>query len=396
MTRFLRVKESVKEILEEIIQVRRHIHQNPELSFEEEKTSAFICTKLDEWGIKYKKGYAKHGILGIIEGVNPDAKTIALRGDMDALPVMEKNGLDFASRNQGVMHACGHDIHTACLLGAAWVLKNHAAEFKGRVLLIFQPGEEKIPGGAKLMMEDGLFSEFVPEIIIGQHVYPELPAGKIGLRAGSYMASSDEIDITFYSKGGHAALPHTTTDTLLMAAQTLVSLQQISSRFIPANIPAVLSFGNIRCDSVMNVIPSEVKLEGTFRIMSEEWRYKVHERIKQIADGVCMSMGGKCEVEIRVGFPNVYNQPELTSRVKTVGKELLGNENVFDLDVRMTAEDFGWFSQKYPSCFYRLGVGYSDGNICGGLHTPHFNPNEEAIKVGVETMASFALSELEK
>lgn len=393
---FSKVENITNLFINEAIDIRRHIHQNPELSFEESNTSAYIKKTLSKWGIAFKSGYANHGILGIIEGNNPQKHCIALRADMDALPIEETTGLSFCSTNKGVMHACGHDIHTTCLLGAAYALNQLKESFEGTILLIFQPGEEKIPGGAKLMLEDGIFNEYTPECIIGQHVYPDLPAGHIGMKSGSYMASSDEIDITFHSQGGHAALPHTTVDTLLMAAQTLVSLQQITSRMIPANIPAVLTFGNIVCNSVMNIIPTTVKLEGTFRTMNEEWRYKAHQNIRNIAENICNSMGGSCTTEIRVGFPSVYNQPELTQLCRDVAPIIPVVSTVHDLEIRMTAEDFGWFAQKYPSVFYRLGVGYSDGTPCHGLHTPLFNPNEDAIITGINSMTCLALNFLSK
>jgi amidohydrolase len=264
------------------------------------------------------------------------------------------------------------------------------------VLLVFQPAEEKLPGGAKLMMEDGLFDEFVPELIIGQHVYPELPAGEVGFKPGQYMASADELYITLKGKGGHAALPHNTIDTVLMASQTVVSLQQVVSRFIPTQVPAVLSIGNIVCKSAMNIIPETVRLEGTFRTMDEGWRYKAHEKIRLITESVAQGMGGSCEVDVQVGFPSVYNNPELTLAMQSEARQLLGEEKVHDLDIRMTAEDFGWYAQKYPACFYRLGVGHTDGTISGGLHTPNFNPNEKAIETGMQLMSFLAIKALEQ
>jgi len=313
----IQIQQLAKEYLNEILNIRRHIHANPELSFEEKETSAFVASKLDEIGITYKKGYAEHGILGIINGGKGTGKTIALRADMDALPINEDNDLPFKSLNSGKMHACGHDIHTACLLGAAKILHSLKSEISGTILLIFQPGEEKIPGGASLMMADGLFEEYTPDLIIGQHVYPELPAGEVGFRPGKFMASSDEIYITLKGKGGHAALPHNTVDTVLMASQTVVSLQQIVSRIIPTQIPSVLSFGNIVCNSAMNIIPETIELQGTFRIMDEDWRYKAHDQIRKITQSVAEGMGGSCEIDIKIGFPSVYNNPKtiITCRV---------------------------------------------------------------------------------
>ncbi len=389
-----KIKQLAKQYLDEIILIRRHIHANPELSFEEKETSKFIMAKLDEIGIEYKKGYAEHGILGIIKGKKGTGKTIALRADMDALPINENNNLPYKSLNIGKMHACGHDIHTACLLGAAKILHKLKSEISGIILLIFQPGEEKIPGGASLMMADGLFDDYTPDLIIGQHVYPELPAGEVGFKPGKYMASSDEIYITLKGKGGHAALPYNTVDTVLMASQTVVSLQQIVSRVIPTQIPAVLSFGNIVCNSIMNVIPDTVKLEGTFRIMDEQWRYKAHDKIKKIALSVAKGMGGSCDVDIQIGFPSVYNNPALTEKAQAAADVFIGEKQVHNLESRMTAEDFGWYAKKYPACFYRLGVGHSDNTFSSGLHSPKFLANEDAIETGMSLMAFIAIDAL--
>ena len=389
-----KIEKLAEAYIDEIIAIRHHIHANPELSFEEKETSSFVISKLDEIGIEYKTGFAEHGILGIIKGEKGGGKTIALRADMDALPLIENNNLVYKSLNKGKMHACGHDIHTSCLLGAAKILNSLKSELSGTILLIFQPGEERIPGGASLMMADGLFEEYTPDLIIGQHVYPELPAGEVGFRKGKYMASSDEIYITLKGKGGHAALPHNTIDTVLMASQTVVSMQQVVSRVIPTQVPSVLSFGNIVCDSVMNIIPETVKLEGTFRTMDEEWRYKAHNEIKKIAKSVSDGMGGSCDTDIQIGFPSVYNNPQVTESAQNAAIDFLSEGCVHNLDIRMTAEDFGWFAQKYPSCFYRLGVGYTDGRDSGGLHSPNFIANEDAIETGMSLMAFIAVDSL--
>ncbi|MGD9992388.1 MAG: M20 family metallopeptidase [Salinivirgaceae bacterium] len=395
----MNVKEQIQNLAntyaEEFVAIRRKLHAHPELSFHEHQTAAFVSQQLTEMGIEHKTGIAQTGLLAVIKGEKGTGKTIALRADMDALPIEEENNFPFKSQNPGVMHACGHDLHTSCLLGTAKILNQLKSNFSGTVLLVFQPAEEKLPGGAKLMMEDGLFDEYIPEVIIGQHVYPELPAGEVGFKPGQYMASADELYITLKGKGGHAALPHNTVDTVLMASQTVVSLQQVVSRFIPTQVPAVLSIGNIVCKSAMNIIPETVRLEGTFRTMDEDWRYKAHEKIRQITESVAQGMGGTCEVDIQVGFPSVYNNPELTLAMQSEARQLLGEEKVHDLDIRMTAEDFGWYAQKYPACFYRLGVGHTDGTVSGGLHTPNFNPNEKAIETGMQLMSFLAIKALE-
>lgn len=382
-----------EQISNEIINIRRHIHKYPELSFNEKKTSEYISQMLTQWGIEHQTGIAKYGILGIIKGKLKGVKTIALRADMDALPIAEKNNLSFKSAVHNVMHACGHDIHTASLLGTAKILQSLKDKFAGTVLLIFQPAEEKLPGGAKLMLNDGVFDNYTPDFIIGQHVCPDIQAGNIGMFPNKYMASADEIYITIKGKGGHAALPHKTADTVLATSQTVVALQQVVSRFIPSNIPAVLSFGNIVCNSTNNVIPKQIELQGTFRTMDEEWRYKAHEKIKIIAKNTCKAMGTTCKVDIKIGYPCLYNNPELTKKLMHHANEFLGNEHTQLLDIRMTAEDFAWFAQEIPACFYRLGVGYSNNKTkVGKLHTANFLPNEDALKTGMQTMSYLALS----
>lgn len=393
----MNIQESIKKLaqenLQEIIAIRRHIHAHPELSFQESETSALVASKLDSYGITYIKGFGGFGILGIIEG-NGKGKTVALRADMDALPITEDNNLSYKSINAGVMHACGHDIHTSCLLGAAKILNELRHQWSGTVLLIFQPGEEKIPGGAKLMMEQGLFDDYTPDVIIGQHVYPELPAGHVGFKQGQYMASADEIYITLKGKGGHAALPHKTIDTVLMTAQTVVTLQQVVSRIIPTQVPAVLSFGNIVCNSAMNIIPETIRLEGTFRTMDEDWRYIAHDKIRKLTQSVVDGMGGTADIDIQIGFPSVYNNPEVTRKAQEAATSLLGIAQVHNLDIRMTAEDFGWFAQKYPACFYRLGVADGDNTDSAGLHSPKFIANEAAIETGIQVMAHLAVDAL--
>lgn len=392
-------KEIIKiaeQITTEIIHIRRHIHTYPELSFYEKNTSTYISQKLTEWGITHQKGFATNGILGIIKGEKKQGKTIALRADMDALPIQEKNKIPFKSKVQNVMHACGHDIHTASLLGVAKILQTLKSKFGGTILLVFQPAEEKLPGGAKLMLEDGIFDLYKPDFIIGQHVCPDIQTGKIGMYSGSYMASADEVYISIKGKGGHAALPHKTPDTVLAACQTVVALQQVVSRFIPPQIPAVLSFGNIVCQSMMNIIPKEVELQGTLRTMDEEWRYKAHEQIKNIAKNTCKSIGVNCKVNIKIGYPCLYNNPKLTQILMDKAIELHGKEQLQMLEKRMTAEDFAWFAQKIPACFYRLGVGYADKTKnAGSLHSCTFLPNEESLKIGMQTMSYFALNSLE-
>lgn len=396
------MKEKIKSLSEkyfnEVVALRRHLHANPELSFEEYNTSAFVCSKLDEWGIPYKKGIVKTGIVALIEGKNSKKKTIALRADLDALPIKEESNKEYISKNIGVMHACGHDVHTSSLLGAAKILNELKNEFEGTVKLIFQPGEEKLPGGASLMINAGVLENPEPGNIFAQHVFPSMETGKVGFRPGMYMASTDEIYITVKGKGGHAAMPANYVNPLLIASKLLVALQaefmDEKTRTIP-NIPTVLAFGKITGMGATNVIPDEVKIEGTFRTMDEKWREEAHEKMKDIAAKVFTENGGSGEFNIMKGYPFLVNNEELTNRAIANAKEFLGEENVELLDLRMTAEDFAFYSQYIPACFYRLGTGNKELKITSGVHTSTFDIDEEALKTGMGLMAWLTLCELE-
>lgn len=386
------IQDLAKEYFNEMVANRRYLHENPELSFQETETYAYLKKQLLSFGINNIETYANTGILAILNPENNSGKTIALRADMDALPVTENTGLPFSSVKPGIMHACGHDIHMACLLGTARILKQISASLNGKVLLLFQPGEEKLPGGALKMIKDGLFDKMKPDLIVGQHVYPDLPAGQLGFRPGKYMASSDEIYITITGKGGHGAMPHLTPDTVLAASQLVVEMQQIVSRFVPAGIPSVLSFGNILAsDGATNIIPHTVKLEGTFRTMDENWRKKAHAQMQKIVDSIAVSSGTKCEINIVSGYPVLFNHPDFTSRLKKYAAEIVGENKVSDLDIRMTSEDFAYFSQLYPSVFYRLGTGFEIGET-HNLHSPKYDSNENALQTGSSTMAYMAWS----
>ena len=351
-----KIKTIASSNLEKVIQVRRFIHQNPELSFQEFNTSKYIQKFLKEHDISYEAGILETGIVAKIEGKNPTDQLIVLRADMDALPIQEENDINYCSINNGIMHACGHDVHTASLLGTALILQEFKDDFSGTIKFIFQPGEEKLPGGAKLMLEDGVFNK-TPKSCYAQHVFPDLPAGKVGFKSGIYMASADELHIKIIGKGGHAALPHKLNDPILMAAQLINSLQQIVSRNNNPNNPSVLSFGYISGKGATNVIPNIVELKGTFRTFNETWRFDAHQKMKAIANGICQSAGGKCEFDIKVGYPFLVNDKIVTENAKLAAIDYLGINNVVDLELRMTAEDFAYFSQVAPSCFYRLGTG---------------------------------------
>lgn len=390
-----KIKHISNEIFEEVVGHRRHIHLYPELSFKEYETSNYICEVLTEHGIPFESGIVNTGVVALIKGKNPDKKCVALRGDMDALPIQENTGLPFASQNDGVMHACGHDMHTSSLLGCAIILNQIKDSFEGTIKLIFQPGEELLPGGAKLMIEEGVLENPHVSSIIGQHVYPDLEVGKVGFKSGMYMASTDEIYIKVIGKGGHAALPHKVIDPILMSSHLIIALQQISSRKANPATPTVLSFGDIQGHGATNVIPNEVNLKGTFRTFDEEWRKEAHELIREIATTTVEGMGGKVEVDIRVGYPFLTNDEETTAISRQAAVEFLGEENVVDLDLRMTAEDFAYYSQVAKGCFYRLGTSNSSKNIGGSLHHPELTLDEDVLKFAPGLMCYIALKQLE-
>ncbi len=380
-----KIYQLAEQIFPEIIEIRRHLHQNPELSFEEYSTSAFICSKLKEWGIEHRNNIVSTGVVAYIKGKNPDSKLLVLRADMDALPVNEENDLPYKSKNPGVMHACGHDVHTSSLLGTAKLLKELQDELEGTVMLIFQPGEEKLPGGAKMMLDAGIFNERKPDMIIAQHVLPTMDAGYVGFKPGIYMASCDEIFITVKGKGGHGAMPHQLNDTVLASAHLIVALQQVVSRFAEASVPSVLSIGKVIANGATNVIPGEVYMEGTFRTMDENWRKSAHEKMINLAKGLMEGMGCECDFRIEKGYPVLVNDEKTTLDASNLAKQYLGNDKVIDLNIRMTAEDFAYFTQLYPCTFYRLGVN-KKGEISAPLHSSKFDMDEEALKTGIGLM----------
>ena len=381
-----KIQNLAKTYFDEFIQIRRHLHAHPELSYKEFETSKFVQQKLKEFGIKHTV-IATTGVVGIIEGKNPSKKIIALRADMDALPITEKNDVEYRSKNEGVMHACGHDVHTTCLLGAAKILNELKKDWEGTIKLIFQPGEEKNPGGASLMIKEGVLENPQPDSILALHVHPGLEAGKLSFRGGMVMASADEIYITVKGKGGHAAAPNLTSDTILAASQLVVNLQQLISRFNNPFNPSVLSITSFQGGNTTNVIPSEVKLMGTFRAMNEDWRFKAHDLIKNICKKTGEISGVEIDVEIDVGYPFVINNMELTGRAKRKAAEFEGEENVEETEMRMGAEDFAFYSHQIPACFFRLGVANSEKGIISGVHTSTFNIDESAIETGIGIMA---------
>ncbi|RYU95528.1 M20 metallopeptidase family protein [Emticicia agri] len=391
-----KIKRLAQEYASETIANRRYLHTNPELSFQEYNTARFVAQKLKDIGLNPQEGIADTGVVALIEGKNPESKVIGLRADMDALPIFEKNDVPYKSINEGVMHACGHDVHTSSLLGTAKILFQLREEFEGTIKLVFQPAEEKAPGGASIMIKEGVLENPAPAGMIGQHVAPNIPVGKIGFREGMYMASTDELYLTIKGKGGHGAMPDQLIDPVLIASHVIVSLQQIISRNRkPAN-PSVLSFGRFIADGVTNVIPNEVTIQGTFRCMDEEWREDGLRRMKKMAEGITEAMGGICDFEIVKGYPFLKNHPELTRRLKSEAIEYMGAANVIDLDLWMAGEDFAFYSQVVDSCFYRLGTRNEAKGIVSGVHTPTFDVDETALEIGPGLMSWLAIRELAK
>ncbi|MBS1933192.1 MAG: amidohydrolase [Bacteroidetes bacterium] len=381
-----KIKQLAKKYAPEFIDVRHHLHAHPELSYKEFETSKFIQQKLTEFGISFEVK-ATTGVIGLIEGRNPSERIIALRADMDALPIKEENNISYKSQTDGVMHACGHDVHTSILLGASKILNELKNEFEGTIKLIFQPGEERNPGGASLLIKEGVLENPAPQAILGLHVHPGLPVGELSFRSGVVMASADEIYITVRSKGGHAAAPHTTADTILVASHLVVALQQIISRNRNPFSPSVLTISSFQGGYTTNVIPSEVKLMGTFRAMDEEWRFKAHELIRKEAIGLVESMGAEIDLHIDVGYPVVLNNEKLNAVASEQAELFMGKENISETEMRMGAEDFGYYTHLIPGCFYRLGVMNTEKGITSGVHTPTFNIDESAIEIGMGMMA---------
>lgn len=385
------IKNSCKELLPFLIETRRYIHQHPELSFSEYETSKFIQSILTNHNIEFESEIVGTGIVATVKG-HKAGKVRAIRAELDALPILEKNEVDYKSIKEGLMHACGHDVHMTCVLGAAIILNQHTSDLEGTVHFIFQPGEEKLPGGASLMIREGFFERYKPEYIIAQHVYPNLKAGQIGICAGQYMASSDEIYITVKGKGGHGALPHLSVDTVLVASEMIVALQNIVSRNANPLIPSVLTFGKINTEGgATNVIPEKVFIEGTFRTMDEQWRQEAKEKINQITNGIAASFGAEVKINIIQGYPMLYNDEKITSVIKSKAESYLGTDNVITIPKRMTSEDFAYFAQKVPCCFYRLGTNSIQNEYIHSVHSPHFNIDEKALETGCGLIAALVI-----
>lgn len=384
----------IETIFPKIVAIRRHIHQHPELSFQEYETSAYIQQQLGELGIPFEI-VAQTGVVAVLTGQKSASDDIVvLRADIDALPIDEQNDVGYKSKNSGVMHACGHDFHTANLLGAASILNDYKTEFSGKIVLLFQPAEEKIPGGAIQVLESGILESFGGTIkaVLGLHVSPRVSVGKVGLRSGRFMASSDEFYFTIKGRGGHAAEPHRAVDPIMIGAQLLATLQQVVSRKANPDVPSVLTFGRFIGDGAANVIPEEVKLAGTFRTMDEVWRKEALEMVAEIAATLPVSLGAKVEVEVRHGYPALYNDPALTQKVKTIIAETMGNSVPQDLEIWMAAEDFAYYSYRYPAVFMLIGTNNDDSATQYGLHNSQFNLDEKAFETSIAVLVNAAIS----
>lgn len=389
-----KIKELSLQHTKEVIGWRRHIHANPELSYKEFNTAKLVADQLRKFGLQPTEGVAGTGVVVLIEGKNPAHKSVALRADMDALPIQELGNSEYKSKNAGVMHACGHDVHTSSLLGTAKILSEIKSDFEGTVKLIFQPGEEKNPGGASMMIAEGVLERPKPSAIIGQHVMPLVPVGKVGFREGMYMASSDEIYLRVIGKGGHGAAPELTVDPVVIASHIIIGLQQVISRNASPKQPTVLTFGKIIAEGATNIIPDEVKISGTFRALNEKWREEGLQRIKKMAEGIAESMGAKCEVKISRGYPYLENNPELTRRIRRAAEEYLGKENVVDIELTLGSEDFAYYSHQIPASFYRLGTRNESKGITSYVHTPTFDIDEDALRISTGLMAWMTVREL--
>jgi len=384
-----RIKQLAEKYHETVVGYRRHLHMYPELSFEEVETSRYIKKVIADLGLEYREDLG--GGTGITVDVGQGDKTIALRGDIDALPIQETSDHDYVSQHAGKMHACGHDVHTSSLLGVLHILNDIKDDLTCRYRFIFQPGEELLPGGASKMIADDVLKNPTVDMIYGQHVHPSLPVGQVGIKPDYFMASCDELYITVTGKGGHGAMPQDVIDPIYVSAEIITSLQSIISRKANPGTPSVLSIGKINSEGgASNVIPSKVYMVGTFRTFDEPWRDQAHQYIHEVANNICEAHGASAEVEIKRGYPSLYNNPEVTATAKTAMIEYLGAEQVIDLPQRMTAEDFSYYSHEVPACFYRLGTASLDGTKSSPVHTPTFDIDEGALKVSIGLMAYIA------
>ena len=384
------IQDLSKEFLPKIIDIRRNLHSNPELSFQEFETSKYIKSILADWGIPFQEHIANTGIVVVLKGKNPEKSCTALRADFDALPIQEENEVEYCSKNNGVMHACGHDAHAASLLGTLKILHTLKSDLEGSIKFIFQPAEERLPGGAKQMISEGVLENPKVDNMLGQHVFPDLEVGKVGFKAGMYMASTDELHITILGKGGHAALPEETKNPIIVASTMLTTLYDYFDN--ENDGPSVFSIGFIEGNGSTNVVPDKVKMMGTLRAMDEDWRANAHQKMQEIAEDFVKRYNVEIDFEIRKGYPFLENDIPLTEKAIETAKQYLGEENVALLPIRMTAEDFAYFTKKVPSCFYRLGTTNKQKGIVHGLHTSKFDIDEISLEIGMGLMAFLAIN----
>jgi amidohydrolase len=375
----------------QLIEWRRHLHANPELSWEEINTTNFIESELRKIGIINIIKPLKTGLIAIIESDVKSEKCVALRADIDALPILEQNDLEFKSKNDGVMHACGHDVHSTCLLGAAKFLFENKNLWQGSIKLIFQPSEEKQPSGAEAMIKAGVLDSPKVDKIFGLHVTPELETGKLGFHSGPFMASADEIYLTIIGKGGHGASPHLCIDPIVMSANIIIALQQLVSRYADPKTPTVLTFGDIQGHGATNIIPDRVFLKGTLRTFDEAWRQEMKQQIKSVCEGISRGFGGDCIVDIPQGLPFVNNEPGLTTDISNIAASFLGEENVIQMPIRMGAEDFSYYGHHCPSSFFRLGTGNAEKGTMVSVHNSTFLIDEDALSIGAYALSQFAI-----
>lgn len=384
------IQNKTAELSDYVSQIRKQMHQFPELSFREVETAKFVCSQLDKWSIPYEKDICGTGIVALIKSkyYSETEECIALRSELDALPIHEENSHDFISKNQGVMHACGHDVHTSILLGSAKIISDLKDELPQSVKLIFQLGEEQLPGGASLMIKEKVLENPKVKEIIALHVYPEMPVGEVGFKAGLYMASCDEIHLEIIGKGGHGATPQNCIDPIAIGAEIVMNLQQIVSRKCDPKIPCVLSFGHFEALGATNVIPSKAILKGTFRTMNEVWRNEALELIETQINSLCEMNGAKADLKIIKGYPFLENNESTTQKVRKAAEEILGNQNVKELPIRLTSEDFSYYAQEIPACFFRLGVRNEEKGIVFGVHHPKFDVDERCFEVGMKVLCN--------
>lgn len=383
------IRNDFDEILPGVIADRRHLHENPELAFEEIETAKFVAERLEQLGLEdLRTGVGGTGVTALIKGGKGEGKVIMLRADMDALPILEENDVDYKSKVDGKMHACGHDAHTAMLLGVARVLMDRRDEFAGTVKVLFQPAEEVPPGGAIEMIKDGALENPRVDACIGLHVAADIPAGKIGVRSGPGSAGSDRFRAVIQGKGGHAARPQSTIDPVVIASQAVLALQALVSRETDPMEAAVISTTALLAGHAFNVIPDTAELRGTVRTLSPEVRDHLAKRVPEVIEGISKAMGAEAEVEFTLGYPGIVNDPEISRIVEEAATETLGEDAVIENELSMGGEDFSYFSLERPGCFFRAGTKNEERGIVWGHHHPKFDLEEEGFVAGMTTMAA--------